>query len=243
MTCKRTRREVTRLEKKKEIIKRKKGGFPEARTDSRPYPRKTNVSRTRIGAHVSPTPPPVCLPDTGPTPSPSPPVSDPRHRPMTSPTCYAFSQFHTPVASSRRRDRERRPNSRAVPAAVCVAEIGEPRGVVGGWQLAARAMWAAGGGRESSAAAVLRVLLIATACGLVFALLHLPLPDGRARSAGPGESSDLPRSSRRANLVGSAGFSGALGVCLICLADSDGNLLCVQVGSAGAVGPACRCTR
>ncbi|XP_066338309.1 probable galacturonosyltransferase 4 [Miscanthus floridulus] len=47
-------------------------------------------------------------------------------------------------------------------------------------------MWAAGGGRESSAAAVLRVLLIATACGFVFALLHLPLPDGRARSAGPG---------------------------------------------------------
>ncbi|CAD6253363.1 unnamed protein product [Miscanthus lutarioriparius] len=47
-------------------------------------------------------------------------------------------------------------------------------------------MWAAGGGRESAAAAVLRVLLIATACGLVFALLHLPLPDGRARSAGPG---------------------------------------------------------
>jgi len=79
-----------------------------------------------------------------------------------------------------------------------VPEIGEPRGVVGGWQLAARAMWAAGGGRESAAAAVLRVLLIATACGLVFALLHLPLPDGRARSAGPvGESSDLPRSSRR----------------------------------------------
>ena len=108
-------------------------------------------------------------------------------------------------------------------------------------------MWAAGGGRESAAAAVLRVLLIATACGLVFALLHLPLPDGRARSAGPGgESSDLPRSSRRANLVGSAGFSVALGVCLICLADTDGNLLCVQVGSAalvGAVGPACRWSR
>ncbi|CAD6253629.1 unnamed protein product [Miscanthus lutarioriparius] len=47
-------------------------------------------------------------------------------------------------------------------------------------------MWVAAGGRESSAAAVLRVLLIATTCGLVFALLHLPLPDGRARSAGPG---------------------------------------------------------
>ena len=48
-------------------------------------------------------------------------------------------------------------------------------------------MWAAAGGRESSAAAVLRVLLIATACGLVFALLRLPLPDGGARSAGLGE--------------------------------------------------------
>ena len=69
----------------------------------------------------------------------------------------------------------------------------------GSWQLAARAMWAAaGGGRGSSAAAaVLRVLLIATACGLVFALLHLPLPDGGARPAGPGETSDLPPPSSR----------------------------------------------
>lgn len=51
-------------------------------------------------------------------------------------------------------------------------------------------MWAVHG-RESTAAA-LRLLLIAIACGLVFALLHLPLPDDRARTADPGESRDLP---------------------------------------------------
>lgn len=45
-------------------------------------------------------------------------------------------------------------------------------------------MWAVHG-RESTAAA-LRLLLIAIACGLVFALLHLPLPDDRARTADPG---------------------------------------------------------
>jgi alpha-1,4-galacturonosyltransferase len=54
---------------------------------------------------------------------------------------------------------------------------------------------AAGGGRESSsssspsaaaaAGVALRALLIATACGLVFALLNLP--DGRAASLSPGE--------------------------------------------------------
>ncbi|RLM69382.1 hypothetical protein C2845_PM17G12480 [Panicum miliaceum] len=46
-------------------------------------------------------------------------------------------------------------------------------------------MRAAAGGREPALAAVaLRALLIATACGLVFALLNLP--DGRAGSAAPG---------------------------------------------------------
>jgi len=58
----------------------------------------------------------------------------------------------------------------------------------------ATAMRAAAGGREpsSSSAAVvaLRALLIATACGLVFALLNLP--DGRAGSAPPGESGTCP---------------------------------------------------
>jgi hypothetical protein len=55
-------------------------------------------------------------------------------------------------------------------------------------------MRAASGGREpsSSSAAVvaLRALLIATACGLVFALLNLP--DGRAGSSLPGESGTRP---------------------------------------------------
>ena len=40
------------------------------------------------------------------------------------------------------------------------------------------------------AAVALRALLIATACGLVFALLNLP--DGRAGSAPPGESGTCP---------------------------------------------------
>jgi alpha-1,4-galacturonosyltransferase len=50
-------------------------------------------------------------------------------------------------------------------------------------------MRVAGGGREpsspSAAGVALRALLIATACGLVFALLNLP--DGRAASLSTGE--------------------------------------------------------
>jgi len=45
-------------------------------------------------------------------------------------------------------------------------------------------------GAAMRAAVALRALLIATACGLVFALLNLP--DGRAGSAPPGESGTCP---------------------------------------------------
>jgi len=55
-------------------------------------------------------------------------------------------------------------------------------------------------GAAMRAAVALRALLIATACGLAFALLNLPLPDGRAGSTPPGESG-IPLAARRLLLL------------------------------------------
>lgn len=105
----------------------------------------------------------------------------------------------------------------------------------------------AGGGRDALPLA-LRLLLIATACGLVFALLNLP--DFRARAPGTGESPSPARprtgpagfGDRRQFDFGARGLSWGLLWCACWgwLADSDGSpllgVLCACRWGAGARG-------